>query len=336
MTQQSLGASLLLPGARISRRQVAKLVAGGTALGVSGLIGGHDPAEASQAAPGADLSIYPEVTITAEGDMNIGYAFGVPDSFPTGYVKVTLDNTSTDADHHAMFMRPHDDVTPEDFIEAAKSSSNPGELAQMATGVGGPGSIAPGESASVIMNLAEGAYVLICEIPGPDGTPHYKMGMIQRADARAGDNPVTTAPEGETTVDLVDFAFDNLPATVDAGQHIWEVHNSGTESHEMAIYRLAPGVTDKDVFGMLSASEAPAGSPQAGAATAPAASPEEGEQTGPPFVGVAGAAPMDPDNTVWPVLDLESGNYVSVCFIPDPKSGEPHFMLGMFQGFSVT
>lgn len=335
MTRQLFDIPISLTGSRLSRRRVVQLVAGGTAAGLGGVLAGPGRFVAAQATSTTDLSIYPEATITAEGDMSAGYAFGVPDSLPTGYVKITLDNKSTDADHHAMFMRPHEGVTPEDFIDKAISASNPGEVAQMATSIGGPGSIAPGETATVIMNLEEGPYVLICEIPAPDGTPHYKMGMIQQVDAKPGDNPVTIAPTAETTVDLVDFAFDNLPSTVDTGQHVWEVHNSGSESHEMAIYQLAPGVTDEQVLGMLSASEAPAGSPEAGAATPSAASPAAGAQAGPPFVGVAGTAPMDPGNTVWPVLDLEAGDYVSVCFIPDPKTGKPHFLLGMFQGFSV-
>ncbi|HWV24096.1 MAG TPA: hypothetical protein VNZ58_07890 [Thermomicrobiales bacterium] len=333
MTQHPFVPASRLFDARLSRRHLVELVAGGTALGLSGALLGPGRFVAAQATPPADLSIYPEVTITAEGDMSQGYSFGVPDSLPTGYVKITLDNKSEDADHHAMFLRPNDGVTADQLVEKIKASTNPGEFVQMAVSVGGPGSVSAGQSSTVIMNLEEGSYVLICEVPASDGTPHYLMGMVAQVEAKASGTPVTTAPTAETTVDLVDFAFDNLPTTVTTGQHIWEVHNSGTEEHEIAIFQLAPGITGKMMYGMLAASEAPAGTP---AATAAAAAPSPAAaQSGPPFIDVAGAAPMDPDNTNWVVIDLQPGDYTTVCFVPDPKTGKPHFMLGMFAEFSV-
>lgn len=328
--QQSFPTSRIIE-ARSSRRQVVKWIAGGTAIALSGVLASPARFAAAQATPTNDISAYPEVTITAEnaasGD---GYTFGTPDSFPTGYVKVTLVNNSTDADHHAIFMRTHRDVTPDDFIEKAIGSSNPGEFASMATSIGGPGSIGPGQSATVIMNLEEGLYVLTCEIPGPDGTPHYKMGMITEVDAKPDGTPVTTPPEAETMVDLADFEFDGLPDTLPAGQHIWQVHNKGPEPHEMAVNLLASDITPEALYHMLAASEAPA-TPGATAAASPPAS----TMTGPPFTGVAGTAPMDPDQTIWAVLDLTAGEYATICFIPDPKTGKPHFMLGMYDDFTV-
>lgn len=32
---------------------------------------------------------------------------------------------------------------------------------------------------------------------------------------------------------------------------------------------------------------------------------------------------------------MEQGNYVAICFIPDPATGRPHFLLGMAQQFTV-
>jgi len=93
---------------------------------------------------------------------------------------------------------------------------------------------------------------------------------------------------------------------------------------------LAPGVTSEAVYQMLTASETPS-TPSASPATSSAAS----AQAGPPFTGVAGTAPMDPNHMVWPVLDLAAGEYVTICFIPDPKTGKPHFMLGMYADFTV-
>jgi len=315
-------------GAKLSRRYLLELVAGGTALGLSGAMIGASQFAYAQGTPAADLSSYPTATITAENDGD-GFKFGTPDSFPTGYVAVTLDNKS-DGEHHAMFMKMNADTTPEQFTEKVLNSSNPGEFAALAVSAGGPGSVSPGQKSTVIMNLEEGPYVLICEVPGPDGTPHYKMGMITTVQAKADGTPVTTAPTAETTVDLVDFAFDGLPANLPSGQHVWEVTNTGKQPHEMIVELLSPGVTADAAYQMLTSEAAPP------PATPGAAAPAESPAAGPPFVAVAGAAPMDPGNTVWPVLDLEAGDYVTVCFIPDPETGKPHIMLGMYAEFTVA
>lgn len=308
-----------------SRRDVLRGLAGGAALGLGALLISNPARALAQGTPTANSVNYPEATITAEKDGD-GYKFGFPASFPTGFVRVTLVNKS-DADHHAMFMRMNPDVTTDQFIEKVKASANPGEFAPLAVSIGGPGSLGPGEQTTVIMNLDEGPYVLICEVPGADGTPHYKMGMVDMVTAQPEGTPVKTPPVAETTVDLVDFSFDNLPATLTPGQHIWEVTNTGKQLHEMVIERLSPGVTGEAALRMITG-EGPAATPSAPVAT-PAPS-------GPPFVGVGGCAPMNPGFSVWPVLDLAAGNYISVCFVPDIKTGKPHVMLGMFGEFSVA
>ena len=33
---------------------------------------------------------------------------------------------------------------------------------------------------------------------------------------------------------------------------------------------------------------------------------------------------------------LQPGNYVAVCFVPDAKTGKPHYMLGMISSFTVA
>lgn len=309
----------------LTRRQLMKSIVGGAVFAAGATVLQTSQGVMAQATPAAAAADYPKVTITAENDGD-GYKFGTPESLPTGYVAVTLDNTS-DAEHHAMFMKMNADVTPEQFIEAVKNAENPGAFAAMAVSAGGPGSVGPGQQSTVIMNLEEGSYVLICEVPGPDGTPHYKMGMVQQVDAKADGTPVTTAPAAETTVDLIDFAFEGLPPTLTADQHIWEVTNTGQQPHEMIIELLSPGVTAKAAMAMLTGE---------GSGATPPASPAAPAPSGPPFVAVAGTAPMSPGNTVWPVLNLATGDYLTVCFIPDPETGKPHLALGMFGEFSVA
>ncbi len=328
MMQLHSDTPLPLAQAALSRRQLMKLIGGGAALGLSSVVVGTRRFAMAQGTPAPALADYPSVSVIAEAEGE-GYKFGVPDSFPTGYVAVTLVNKS-DADHHAMFMKMNPDVTTDQFIETAKSAPNAGALAPLAISIGGPGSISAGQQSTVIMELDEGPYVLICEVPGPDGTPHYKMGMIEAIEAAPAGTPVTTAPIAETTVDLVDFAFEGLPPTLTTEQHIWEVKDTGKQPHEMAIMLLSPGVTADMALGMLS-SEGSGATPAAGSA-----SPAAPALTGPPFISVAGAAPMSPGQMVWPVLNLAAGDYVTACFIPDPETGKPHFALGMFSEFTVA
>jgi hypothetical protein len=34
-------------------------------------------------------------------------------------------------------------------------------------------------------------------------------------------------------------------------------------------------------------------------------------------------------------LNPTPGNYMALCFVPDPTTGKPHFALGMITSFSV-
>jgi hypothetical protein len=45
---------------------------------------------------------------------------------------------------------------------------------------------------------------------------------------------------------------------------------------------------------------------------------------------------MNPGYTNWALPDLEPGEYVAICFVPDPESGLPHFALGMLMPFTVA
>jgi hypothetical protein len=38
----------------------------------------------------------------------------------------------------------------------------------------------------------------------------------------------------------------------------------------------------------------------------------------------------------WVVFDLQPADYFAICFVPDPKTGAPHFDLGMIRPFRVA
>jgi hypothetical protein len=55
----------------------------------------------------------------------------------------------------------------------------------------------------------------------------------------------------------------------------------------------------------------------------------------PPFGDAGGMGALNPGLSGWVKLNLTSGNYVALCFVPDRTTGTPHFALGMITSFSV-
>ena len=47
------------------------------------------------------------------------------------------------------------------------------------TPIGGMQGLLPGASQRLQLDLDPGRYVVICEVPSPDGTPHHAKGMIE-------------------------------------------------------------------------------------------------------------------------------------------------------------
>ncbi|MDQ3694380.1 MAG: hypothetical protein M3464_12230 [Chloroflexota bacterium] len=325
-------------GPGLSRRTALK---GLGAAGVVSLVSfaRPHPAQAQSDSPeAADLDAYPELEIIGDD-----YSFAMPTEFEGGLTRVTLVNDG-DEDHHAIFIRLGDSVTAED-VDAAAANPDFGPMIGLGDILGGPNGAAPGGGRSTaILDLAPGDYVVVCVIPDADGIPHYVHGMIAPLTVTESASALE-APDSALTVELVDFDFDHLPAEIPSRQQVWEVINVGQEPHELIVFQIAPGVPFAVIEGIFGGAPAPAStpghdeseshemdeaSPAAGMAASPAA-------MGPPFVTVAGIAPMNPGFTNWLVLDLAPGEYFAICFVPSPAmGGAPHFALGMLMPFTVV
>jgi hypothetical protein len=110
---------------------------------------------------------------------------------------------------------------------------------------------------------------------------------------------------------LRDFGFE-IPDTVPAGMTSFRVFNAGPQPHELNILKLAPGASTSDVL---------------------AWQPDQG--TPPPFEAVGGMNGLSQGVEQYMTLDLQPGEYVAICNIPDPESGTAHSRLGMIQPFTV-
>ena len=243
-----------------------------------------------------------ELTIVASE-----YAFEVPEEIPAGTVSIRLENTGQEP-HHAQLARLNDGVTMDQFMAALQAGET--EALALISLEGGPGVVAPGTtSTATTSNLRPGQYVVLCFVGDPEGVPHLAHGMI--ATINVTGEPEVQEVEADGTVQLADFSI-TLPENLEANQ-VWEIDNGGQQPHELAFIQLAEGATMDDVAAFF---------------TAPPSGP-------PPFTFAGGLQGIMPGSTAYLETDFEPGNYVALCFIPDPATGEAHALLGMVTPFTI-
>lgn len=258
-------------------------------------------ASASQAARIVQI---PEVTIKAAD-----FSFDAPAQIEAGLVKVTMVNDGQEP-HHAQIVRLNDGVTLEQFQTTLQQD----EMAAfpLVSFVGGPGLVDPGLQSQVTLKLNPGQYLLLCFITSHDGLPHLAKGMIQPFEVvEAAGQANVAEPKADATVKLLDFSF-AMPSEFKAGQQVWQIVNEGEQPHEIMLIKLAEGKTMADLEAFMQS--------MAGA---------------PPFTSIGGFQGINPGQSGWLNLDLTPGDYVAVCYIPDPASGHAHMELGMTMPFTV-
>jgi hypothetical protein len=109
-----------------------------------------------------------------------------------------------------------------------------------------------------------------------------------------------------------DYAF-VMPDRIEGGVVAMDFSNPGRELHEYSLSRLDPGKTLNDVNEVLEKGEEPPG-----------------------WVHDVGGVPvLTPGSRVRITRKLQPGNYLFLCFIPDPK-GRAHHALGMKRLFEVA
>ena len=263
------------------------------------------PAPLPTVLPVASATI-PEIRIDAAD-----YAYTVPESIPSGWVRVILTNSGAEP-HHVQFLRLNEGVTFEQFQEALALGEGP--ALAVVQQMGGVGAIAPTGSAQAVLNLTAGEYVILCFVPSPsDHVPHLAKGMLQYVKVEAApSSALADEPSAEITVKLADFLFD-MPETLPAGETVIKVVNNGPEAHEMNLLRLAEGKTLSDVMAYLSDPQGP-----------------------PPFLPVGGINGLNPGLSGYLEYDFTPGKYIAICNIPSPaNTGMPHSQLGMIKEITV-
>jgi len=131
----------------------------------------------------------------------------------------------------------------------------------------------------------------------------------------AANATASTAAPNEVTITASEYKFD-APDSIPAGMTTFKLVNNGKQPHHASLFRLTEGHTYNDAM--------------AGMRTMKPIEP-------PPswIVPAGGPNAADPGGSSNATVNLEPGNYMFVCFIPDPK-GAPHFTHGMTKGLTVT
>jgi uncharacterized cupredoxin-like copper-binding protein len=247
-----------------------------------------------------------EMTIVARD-----YAFDAPDSVPAGVTTIHLENHGSDL-HHVMIVRLESGHTTTEFVEAVETAlDNNDPLPTWAKFLGGPNAPAPGMEATATIDLAPGHYLVTCLIPGTDGVSHVMKGMVRPLTV-TGTYFAAPLPPALVTMTLVDYGFD-LSQPLAAGHQIIRVRNGAAQRHEIELVRIAPGkmLSDLPIW-------------------------EEQRRNGPPpALPVGGVSPIEPGAEANFMVDLTPGEYGLICFVPDARTGNPHFMHGMMRQITV-
>lgn len=265
----------------------------------------------------AEVVSIQEVTVVASGSADgetKTYSFSVPDGLTAGAAQFNLQNDD-DEPHHMQLFKMNDDATMADVQSALQSQDPVGAMLQIGLFEGGTGTTNPMSESEVdaIVDLSEGNWLVLCFIEAADGLPHLAHGMIQPFEVGPASGEAPALPDADVTIDAVDFAYPD--ASLPAQGVIEFTNTSQAQPHEMNVFKLAEGATQDDVVAFFEG-EAPSGPP--------------------PFTAEGGVQAILPGTSQEAAIDLDPGDYVLICGIPDPTDGVPHFKKGMVTTVTVS
>jgi hypothetical protein len=254
----------------------------------------------------------PSVTTITARD----YTFQTADTLAAGWTTFRLVNQGTQP-HMGQLIRLGPGNTLGNFLKTySEAFRTRGSRYEGVKRLSGPGVAAPQQTSNATLHLEPGNYAWICLFNLPDGIPHVVgHGMARSFVVRAADGSPAplTAPKADLLIRLVDYAF-RLSAPLKAGRQTIRVENTGSDSHELGVVKLAPGKTIEDFKAWMQ-------------------HPEQGlsEKTMTISGGVTGLAP---GAEAYFEADLTRGEYLLLCFVTAPD-GRSHVEHGMIQQIHV-
>lgn len=286
-------------------------------LMVLGIVG--PGVSAQDASPGAGT---PPTTTLLDGleypTLSIGYDgtnLTLPESLQAGRYRVDFSNTSGADPQVLTFLGATADHSLDDILSALQSadlSQGPPPIYYQVKTVG----LGTTGGASVV-TLTPGDWALIAI---GDNGPAIATTTV------TGDLPTYDAISDAVVVDLHEMVID-MPDTISAGDHIWQIENTGSFPHMLEIVQAPGPVTDDQVMNALAleTGEGPATPVESGSAGDPQS-----------FATVFSGDSFTNGLTQLTELDLQPGTYVAFCFVEGPGDVGLHAMAGMYKIFTVS
>jgi hypothetical protein len=293
----------------------------GTAVGLAGLLAAASLAAAGPA-DARSLTHAQTVDITGLNTMSSdSYVIDTHGTVAAGLVKIRFKNRGT-MDHQAQLFRLNDGVSWTKFLTDLHSSNPFVALFGDSAAAGGAAVVHAGGDQTVWQALQGGTYAVICLV-SDNGVPHFDLGMVAELTVAGSDTARQLAavhPEGRVdgVIDAHDMTY-TMPTVIrDGGLYRYQ-DTDAMDVHELTFGRLLPGKTAADAKAWFASFANPGG-----------------PSGPPPFVYEGGFGGEVPGGGGWLRADLEPGNYVAFCLVPDDKTGLPHAAMGMVVGFTAV
>jgi hypothetical protein len=296
---------------------------------VSGLVAGslpgvlqraiaHDEHATPEAAgggktPWADLGL-PEIALAFTSDA----VSGMPASVAAGRYLVTITGEPTEEDFAfgPLFMRLPEGMTLDEALaEAGANPDAPPAFYYDSVIAGGPSILAAtgATSAVGVIDLTPGEWFVAGNALRQPPVPFTVTGELP-----AG----LPEPESTATLKIGEMVITLTAGELVAGENLVRIENIGAQPHFVEIQKLPEGSTKANVEATLQAEMG--GTPEG----------EVLDFAQIVFVGMS--IDQSGGTTQWITVTMEAGTHVALCFVPDPESGMPHAMMGMYEVFEVA
>jgi hypothetical protein len=239
------------------------------------------------------------------------YRFETPESVEAGLVEIQFKNSGK-LEHEAQLVRIEGNHTTEQALRAFDKIIQGGPAPDWFRARGGVGTTAPGGTATVTQRLEPGSYIIVDsgEPEGRDVKPHYREGAVSELTV-TGESTEANLPDADATITATEYSFSS--SGLKAGKNKFRFRNGGGQWHHLIVAGIKSGSTIDDVKRLIETEKGPPLEEQNAVET----------------------AVIDGGEEQLTEVNLRSGRYALLCFIPDRAGGPPHVAKGMISEATV-
>jgi hypothetical protein len=275
-------------------------------------IAAQDASPAAEGSPSTALLEglgYPALSIAYDGT-----SITAPETLEAGRYLLDFSNTSGSQPDIATFLGATDDHPVDEILTALQSVDPTQGPPPIYYQIKVSGLTASGQQSVVTLTPGDWLFLVV----GANGPAIAQFTVT-------GDMPEYDAIADSVNVDLHEMVID-MPDTIPAGDHIWQVENTGSFVHFIEVMKATGPITDAEVMNALNIEM---GTPDA----TPVASGSVGDPS--TFTPALGSGDFSNGLTQLVEVNLEPGTYVAFCFLSGPGDVGMHARQGMYKIFTV-